>query len=980
MSISAKKFFTGVFTGFLNFLWHDNPAHKRTGPGAQELERPTVQDGNSLRVVFGTADIPDPCVAWFGDVVTDKINENSRTSNYRYTVGMHFILCAGNADKIVRVRVDEKDVYNTPYFSDTDTDTVIDIDKANLFGGYNEDGGVSGRIRFRRGLPSQGKNSYLANAIYEQDAADAPLPAFRGVTAVIAEGVYIGTAPYLKKWDFRIQRIHYAQNGTTQWYDAKSAIIENTEDPIVEYDDSLELRTWVTDEYLWTSTQLPIGDTTPAGATHTINTTVSDVYANDIKHVFTMSTMSELIITGEGYQPISIYLFDSDVGDELYPDGGSPIFDPVFGIENADKYKIYDSVTDEKGETGALYDFFVNVPARFYDKVCTLYIHTNVATSETGYGQYFWCDMRYATKPAMNPVHIIRECLVDDDWGLGYSSDDIDSVSFEAAADTIYTEKMGISTVWNRNDLTVDDFIAEMLGHIDAKLYVERSTGEYTIKLIRDDYTVSGLPHLNESNIKKITNFKRTAFGDMINSVCVKYTSLTSNTTGTVLIRDDSSINAQGSTIQKTIEYMGFTNPQIATVAARRELLTLSTPLTTMQIEAFKEFETLRIGDAIRVSHERFDIDDVVYRVNGIVFPGQKDRKVTIDAVEDIFTLPDRSLVIDDAIEGESVPYAPASVRRSFTEEIPYYLLKQIKGSAIVTVLLSADPDAGFVCAAAPWPDLGNNLLAELWTSADSSAYAYEGEVNFCPFARIDGDLLEATTAFNVVNMFRCEYIAAGEFFSIGAEIMQIASFDNSTGNVVAKRGMLDTVAAKHIDSDTVVFWHSYLTDNGTEYTASQDIDSKYLVRNNSDIQSLNEVSAYSVEMDSRAIRPYLPGNLKVNTEYFPEAIEGALALTWAHRDRTSSTLSAFGDASVTTEAGVTYTLRVYDEDDVLILTETGITAAGYTYSTESGVNNSLRFELESVRSGYTSFYMYNHTVNRAGFGLQFGRYFGGLA
>jgi hypothetical protein len=43
----------------------------------------------------------------------------------------------------------------------------------------------------------------------------------------------------------------------------------------------------------------------------------------------------------------------------------------------------------------------------------------------------------------MNPAHIIRECLTDTNWGMGYPESDIDDVSFTAAANTLYSESNG---------------------------------------------------------------------------------------------------------------------------------------------------------------------------------------------------------------------------------------------------------------------------------------------------------------------------------------------------------------------------------------------------------------------------------------------------------------------------------------------------------------------------------------------------------
>src|SRR5690606_3497700 len=46
----------------------------------------------------------------------------------------------------------------------------------------------------------------------------------RGVVGVVLRQVYLGLNPYLKKWSFRVQRIHTRQNGLAQWYYPKAEI------------------------------------------------------------------------------------------------------------------------------------------------------------------------------------------------------------------------------------------------------------------------------------------------------------------------------------------------------------------------------------------------------------------------------------------------------------------------------------------------------------------------------------------------------------------------------------------------------------------------------------------------------------------------------------------------------------------------------------------------------------------------------------
>ena len=122
----------------------------------------------------------------------------------------------------------------------------------------------------------------------------------------------------------------------------------------------------------------------------------------------------------------------------------------------------------------------------------------------------------------MNPAHIIRECLTDKEWGMGYAATDIDDDAFRAAADILYVEQMGISVLWQREN-TIEAFVQDIVRHIDAALYVDRRTGKFVLKLIRDDYDPNALITLGPDQIERVENYKRPAFGDLVNSVTTIY-------------------------------------------------------------------------------------------------------------------------------------------------------------------------------------------------------------------------------------------------------------------------------------------------------------------------------------------------------------------------------------------------------------------------------------------------------------------------
>src|SRR3546814_4430004 len=82
---------------------------------------------------------------------------------------------------------------------------------------------------------------------------------------------------------------------------------------------------------------------------------------------------------------------------------------------------------------------------------------------------------------------------------MGYLESDIDDASFIAAADTLSNEGLGMSLLWDKQIL-IDAFIQEVIKHIDAALYVSRTTGKFVLKLIRADYDEGDLITLDRKS------------------------------------------------------------------------------------------------------------------------------------------------------------------------------------------------------------------------------------------------------------------------------------------------------------------------------------------------------------------------------------------------------------------------------------------------------------------------------------------------
>jgi hypothetical protein len=181
-----------------------------------------------------------------------------------------------------------------------------------------------------------------------------------------------------------------------------------------------------------------------------------------------------------------------------------------------------------------------------------------------------------------NAVHIIYECLVNTDWGQGGAPSGFNTAAFEAAAQTVYDEGLGLFITWAKQ-ANVELFVSEVLDHIQATLFVDPSTGLMTIKLIRADYDIDDLPILNADNCK-ITAFDRKGWGETVNEIVVTWTNPENEQEETVAAQNNANIAIQGGIISDSRNYYGFRSAEIAQKVAFRDLAMASWPLALIEL------------------------------------------------------------------------------------------------------------------------------------------------------------------------------------------------------------------------------------------------------------------------------------------------------------------------------------------------------------------------------------------------------------
>lgn len=859
------------------------------------------------------------------------------TVGYEYYLGMHMILCHGPIDRIRWIKVDDRIAWQG-----SNTGGRINVSAEGLFGGESREGGVSGAVDIEMGGPTQGRNDYL------QARLGSNIPAFRGVVGAVLRQCYLGLNPYLKKWAMRGQRIHVRQNGLPQWYDTRAEIplLGNKGAPM---------------PLLWTlPCQAPTADPRICQCPVSQNDTFNYVSAESGPQ--TINIRIRGVVEGQAYSFSPGYqIVDTSGPISVVKGVGSPTQDRVnvytLTISNppATYYLNHGSfdydvhAVDFSFPVQVANGATVNLFCTSVDGAQANNRNNRTAVSDPNYslgvnqpfnGQFLQLDGLFGHAD-MNPAHIIRECLTDPDWGMGYQESDIDDTSFMAAADTLFDEQMGISLLWDRQ-IPIEDFIKEIIKHINATLYVDRTTGKFVLKLIRDDYNVEDLLVIGEDAMEKVENASRPTFGELVNSVTINYWNASTGETASLTVQDQALIQMQGAVINTTLQYPGFTNAKIAAQVALRNLRVFSTPLLSCTLHTDRTAAQLNIGDAFVMNWPDLEINNVVVRISGMALGDGKSNKVKLTVMEDVFGLPKSAVVVppDDGWTDPTQPAQPSPYRLAL--ESPYYEVVQVLGQTDADSRLSSNPELGYTAIAAVRP--GEAINATLSVNA-GAGYEDSAVIDFCPTALLAVGVGPMDTVWTISDAIDLDLVEPGTHAQVDQELVRIDAIDTATNTLTVGRGVLDTVPRPHTNGARIFFWDVYSGSDLVEYVSGETVLMKVLPTTGLGTLSIAEAPEDGVTLNQRASRPYPPGNFKINTQYFPETIGGSdgLSLTWAHRDRrqqTGADYIDFTEGNIGPEAGTTYNVRIYNENNVLIHTESAISGTSFDYSTSDELDD----------------------------------------
>jgi len=584
------------------------------------------------------------------------------------------------------------------------------------------------------------------------------------------------------------------------------------------------------------------------------------------------------------------------------------------------------------------------------------------------------------TKQKINPVsfggvdissanggHIIHDALTNTDWGLGYPEAELDSASFTTATDTLHAEGFGLSLVYT-NQSTMEEFIQQILTHINGVLYPDRQTGKFKLVLIRDDFTAATLPIFNETNIAALQSFERPAFAEMVNEIVIKYRKRGDLEDKSISSQDLASIQAQEGIVSQTSEFPGIDSDDIAGIVAARELKQLSTPLAKVRFVANREAWDVNPGDVVKFSWTVLGISEIIVRVISVDYGSLENGLVGVDAIEDVFGLPINEFTTpsDTGWADEIAP--PVAANNAVITEFPFFIIQTTLPFDITSVL---DSDDAFLQSSTE-PPTSTTFNMRLNTRIGANDFVEVATGIPTPTAQLVSTLDRATkTSISIDTILgNVGAVEVGSFAYIGNEVVRVDLVNLTTNVVNLGRGYMDTVPLSHAANSVIFFADGNSVADPTLYTTGDSVDSKVQTQTSVGILPLASAPTINHLMTGRQNKPYNAAQIKIAGLFFPATLidQISVLVTWTHQDRTQQLVVGGSDWFETSlgapEAGVTYTVRYFNNTTATLLnTDSGITGTSSSFTPNIAVSSTItmRVEVEAVRDTFVSEFLFSH-------------------
>ncbi|WNY75981.1 phage tail protein [Pasteurella multocida] len=563
---------------------------------------------------------------------------------------------------------------------------------------------------------------------------------------------------------------------------------------------------------------------------------------------------------------------------------------------------------------------------------------------------------------AMNPAHILVQCATDMSWGGKKELNDLDLDSYRIAADTLFEEGFGLCIRYNRQS-SIKEFIQLILDHIGAVQYDDIETGKLAIKLLRNDYDAKRLHTFTADNgILSVQDDDSGASNANPNQIIVTYLDPVANKEGTAKADNLASIQRHG-VISKKVDYKGVPTFDLAARLAQRELEMGTSGLMRLKVVFDMRGSQIKPGEVYKLHLPERDIESVIFRV-GAITNGHEEGQFEVTFIQDVFGLP---MANYSTVQAESLYIPPdysakvVSQDKSRLFELPYHLYPLLLTEADIAFLKPTDCYVGALAMAPTQLSTYYRLL----TSAGGE-YGDNGARSFTPSIILRSDLgkYDRVLAFEVDGDY--SGLTEAQALMIDDEIVKIEHVDFVSKTLTIGRGCADTLPQAHLKGARGWCYLLGFGIDNTKYLPSETIKAKIITHTAQQVLAEDDAPVISLTTQQRWLRPYSPGNVKINGIYTDKISDSsAFTITWAHRDRDmqSDKLIAHHDESTVLGEGVSYVLTLHYMGKIIRTITTQNTRFSYPDEAKQEGEQIDKITLFSTKNGLDSWQQYHFLV-----------------
>lgn len=563
----------------------------------------------------------------------------------------------------------------------------------------------------------------------------------------------------------------------------------------------------------------------------------------------------------------------------------------------------------------------------------------------------------------------------------------IDTATFLSAANTLHSEGMGISFQWQR-DATVMEIIEDIVYHIDGFMSEDTHTGLIRLVLNRQDYDPNTVLEFNESNVKDVVQYARISPSAAVNRMKASFTDPDEKFKSIpVMVEDLGNMYEQEGGSPGEMDLHMFHDVNTCIQRATWELVQLSEGIVSGTIITNRDSYAMNIGDPFKFSWPGYGVEGLLCRVVEKRVGALDNREIEIKFVQDIYGI--GTAIYSPPVGGgwTDIYNDPEDITDYEIFEMPHWIWNLAFSDTTTYQIflltryptndtLGYQPYLSFPAGddeyytygmGSDYPETDYTTVAENYSISEGPAY--DTITGLRVIGGLPEDMQSTVTHADMRDNFR-------NWIKVGDEIMTFTSStvngDGTTTLNNVYRGLIDTTPKTHPVGERVWFLGQGFIRILYGFQADEEVNIKTIVTSSKGVLDAANAAAKNYTMIQRRDLPYVPGNIQINSGYYPEIISGQLEITWNIRNREDvSDLHRWDDTGQVAEAGQTTTVNIYGQSNTLIRSATGLTGEAYTYPLETEVADAgavqtiLTVEIFSVSANGNSFSTWSHTFNR---------------